>query len=72
MDGSGHGGLPQNRTTKKPHRRVQLWAMGEAGGGLPRNSPNITVYAGAGETSPPAFAAYYLRVFFPITLRFLF
>jgi len=31
--------------------------MGEAGGGLPGTSPRHTHLAGAGETSPPAFAA---------------
>jgi hypothetical protein len=31
--------------------------MGEAGGGLPGNSPSEAPLAGAGETSPPAFAA---------------
>jgi len=31
--------------------------MGEAGGGLPGNSPSKILPAGAGETSPPAFAA---------------
>jgi len=31
--------------------------MGEAGGGLPGNSPRHPQLAGAGETSPPAFAA---------------
>jgi len=35
--------------------------MGEAGGGLPGNSPAKTVHGGSGETSPPAFAAPYLR-----------
>jgi len=35
--------------------------MGEAGGGLPGNSPRHTQLAGAGDTSPPAFAAPYLR-----------
>jgi len=35
--------------------------MGEAGGGLPGNSPDKTPYAGVGETSPPAFAAPYLH-----------
>jgi len=35
--------------------------MGEAGGGLPGNSPSNTQLAGAGETSPPAFAAPYLQ-----------
>ena len=29
--------------------------MGEAGGGLPGNSPSKTLHGGAGETSPPAF-----------------
>jgi hypothetical protein len=33
--------------------------MGEAGGGLPGNSPHHTQLAGGGETSPPAFAAPY-------------
>jgi len=33
--------------------------MGEAGGGLPGNSPSAILQAGAGETSPPAFAAVY-------------
>jgi len=31
--------------------------MGEAGGGLLGNLPRPTQLAGAGETSPPAFAA---------------
>jgi len=31
--------------------------MGEAGGGLPEDSPRYTQLAGAGEASPPAFAA---------------
>jgi hypothetical protein len=35
--------------------------MGEAGGRLPENSPSETLLAGAGETSPPAFAAAYLH-----------
>jgi hypothetical protein len=35
--------------------------MGEAGGGLPENSPTNTQLTGAGETSPPAFATPYLR-----------
>jgi len=35
--------------------------MGEAGGGLPGNSPRNPQMAGAGETSPPAFAAPYLQ-----------
>jgi hypothetical protein len=34
--------------------------MGEAGGELPGISPSNTLLAGAGETSPPAFAAPYL------------
>jgi hypothetical protein len=33
--------------------------MGEAGGGLPEDSPGATLLAGAGEISPPAFAAPY-------------
>jgi len=33
--------------------------MGEAGGGLPKNLPYEVPLAGAGETSPPAFAAPY-------------
>src|SRR5512136_151292 len=37
--------------------------MGEAGGGLPGNLPTKTLHGGAGETSPPAFAASYLRSF---------
>jgi hypothetical protein len=61
--GKGHGGLSQNRTTKKPQRHTQLQAMGEAGGGLPGNSPSKTVHAGSGEISPPAFAASSLRSF---------
>jgi hypothetical protein len=61
MDGSGHGDLSQNRTTKTPHLHGKLKAMGEAGGGLPGNSPHHTHLAGAGETSPPAFAALYLQ-----------
>jgi len=35
--------------------------MGEAGGGLPGNSPRNTQLAGADETSPPAFAVPYLQ-----------
>jgi len=35
--------------------------MGEAGGGLQGNSPSAIRQAGAGETSPPAFAAPYLH-----------
>jgi hypothetical protein len=35
--------------------------MGEAGGGLLKNLPYETLYEGAGETSPPAFAAPYLH-----------
>ena len=35
--------------------------MGEAGGGLPRNLPSKTLHGGAGESSPPAFAAPFLR-----------
>ena len=61
MDGSGHGGLSQNRTTKAPHRRGRLWAMGEAGGGLPGDSPDKDLRAVAGEPSSPAFAAPRLR-----------
>jgi len=61
MDGSGHGGLSKNRTTKKSHHIVQLRAMGEAGGGLLGNLPAKILHGGAGETSPPAFAAPYLR-----------
>jgi hypothetical protein len=34
--------------------------MGEAGGGLPENSPSAILQAGAGEASPPAFAAPFL------------
>ena len=37
--------------------------MGEAGGGLLGNLPAKTLHGGAGETSPPAFAAPYLQVF---------
>jgi len=37
--------------------------MGEAGGGLPGNLPSKIMQAGTGETSPPAFAAPYLRGF---------
>lgn len=37
--------------------------MGEAGGALPGSSPRRTQLAGAGEASPPAFAAHYLRSF---------
>jgi len=39
----------KNRTTKKPHRRGRLWAVGEAGGGLPGNLPDKTLRAGTGE-----------------------
>jgi len=35
--------------------------MGEAGGGLLGNLPAKTLHGGAGEPSPPAFAAPYLR-----------
>jgi hypothetical protein len=35
--------------------------MGEAGGGLLENLPSKTLHGSAGETSPPAFAAAYLR-----------
>jgi len=35
--------------------------MGEAGGGLLGNLPAKTLHGGDGETSPPAFAAPYLR-----------
>jgi len=35
--------------------------MGEAGGGLPGNLPDKTLRAGAGDPSPPAFAASCLR-----------
>jgi hypothetical protein len=35
--------------------------MGEAGGGIPGNWSRDTQLAGAGETSPPAFAAPYLQ-----------
>jgi len=44
-----------------PHHDGRLWATGEAGGGLPGNSPRHPQLAGAGETSPPAFAAPYLQ-----------
>jgi len=37
--------------------------MGEAGGGLPGYWPSNPLHGGAGETSPPAFAASYLRSF---------
>ena len=61
MDGRGRGGLSQYRTTKKPHHSLRLQAMGEAGGGLLGNLPAKTLHGGAGETSPSAFAAPYLR-----------
>jgi hypothetical protein len=35
--------------------------MGEAGGGLLGNLPAKILHGGTGETSPPAFAASYLR-----------
>jgi len=35
--------------------------MGEAGGVLLENLPSKTLHGGAGEASPPAFAAPYLR-----------
>jgi hypothetical protein len=38
--------------------------MGEAGGVLPGNLPAKTLHGGAGETSPPAFAAL-VSVMFP-------
>jgi len=38
-----------------PHHNGQLWAMGEAGGGLPGNSPSNPQLTGTEETSPPAF-----------------
>jgi hypothetical protein len=37
--------------------------MGEAGGGLLGNLPSQTLLAGAGEISPPAFAAPICGVF---------
>jgi len=46
--------------------------MGEAGGGLLGYLPGKTLHAGAGETSPPAFAAPYLHGHYPSTLRFQF
>jgi hypothetical protein len=57
----GHGSPSKNRTTKTPHLSGKLQVMGEAGGGLPENSPCHTELAGAGEISPPAFAAPYLQ-----------
>ena len=36
--------------------------MGEAGGGLLGNLPAKSLHGGAGETSPPAFAAPYLII----------
>jgi hypothetical protein len=53
----GHEGPSQNRTTKKPHHSIQLWAMDEAGGESRRNLPVKILHGGNGETSPPAFAA---------------
>jgi len=46
--------------------------MGEAGGGLPGKSPDKTLLAGAGETSPPAFAAPCLRGFSRLLFVFCF
>jgi len=46
--------------------------MGEAGGGLLGNLPGETLHAGAGEPSPPAFAAHYLHGLYPSTFRFQF
>jgi hypothetical protein len=46
--------------------------MGEAGGGLSGNSPIETLLAGAGETSPPAFAAPYLQSLSRILFVFCF
>ena len=62
------------KTEKRRSRgsRGPLWAMGEAGGGPLGILPSKTMHGGAGETSPPAFAAPYLHSLFPITLRFLF
>jgi len=37
--------------------------MGEAGGGLLGNLPSKGLHGGAGDTSPPAFAASYLQSF---------
>ena len=57
----GHGGLSKNKTTKTPHLNGKFQAMGEAGGGLLGNSSRNTHLAGAGEISPPAFAAPYVQ-----------
>jgi hypothetical protein len=46
--------------------------MGEAGGGLPRELPSKTLHGGAGETSPPAFAAPYLHSLSRILFVFCF
>jgi len=46
--------------------------MGEAGGGLVGNSPSNTQLTGAGETSPPAFAASYLPSLFRTLFVFCF
>jgi hypothetical protein len=68
----GHGGLSQNRTTKKPHHNIQLQAMDEAGGEGVGNLPAKILHGDAGKGSPPAFAAPLSASYFPITLRFLF
>jgi hypothetical protein len=57
----GHGSPSKNRTTKTPHLSGKFQGMGEAGGGVPGNSPCNTQLAGAGQASPPAFAAPYLQ-----------
>jgi len=57
MDGSGHGGLSKNRTTKRPHLSGRLWAMGEAGGGPPGNSPSNSQRTGTEETLVASGAA---------------
>jgi len=44
-----------------PHPLGWLWAMGEAGGGPPGNSPWNPQRTGTEETTPPAFATPCLR-----------
>jgi len=46
--------------------------MGEAGGGLPENSPRHPWLAGASDTTPPAFAAPYLQSLSRILFVFCF
>jgi hypothetical protein len=57
----GRGGLFQNRETKETLHGDQLSLMGEAGGELPGNSHPNPCMEMTDETSPPAFAAPFLR-----------